>query len=36
MALGEKNSIDGKTGKIYFNSRILKINAPVNKTEPEL
>jgi hypothetical protein len=36
MALGEKSSIDGKTGKIYFNSRILKINAPMNKTEPEL
>jgi len=36
MALGEKSSIEGKPGKIYFNSRILKINAPVNKTEPEL
>ena len=36
MALGEKSSIEGKSGKIYFNSRILKINAPVNKTEPEL
>jgi hypothetical protein len=36
MALGEKSSNEGKSGKIYFNSRILKINAPVNKTEPEM
>jgi len=36
MALGEESSNEGKTRKIYFNSRILKINAPANKTEPEL
>ena len=36
MALSEKSSAEGKTEKIYFSSRILKINAPANKTEPEL
>jgi len=36
MALSEKSSADGKTEKIYFNSRILKINAPENKSEPGL
>jgi hypothetical protein len=32
MALDEKRSDDGKTEKIYFNSRILKFNAPVKKS----
>jgi hypothetical protein len=36
MALSEKSSAEGKTEKIYFSSRILKINAPANKTDPEL